>query len=713
VRLQHARKENGETVSRVSLVLTRAASILFLVILTASFFIVLHSPCAYGSAVIWTDKPDYAPGETVTIFGSGFTANTNILLTITRPDLTAGTYMTLSNTSGNFAYYYALNGILGTYVVTATDGANSATTTFTDAVHVDFKQYANIWDLWINSILQSGKSTYYEGMSVPQRVIFEDIASTISDVHTLTLSHQATKGGKHAYDWLTGWNQGNVPPLGYTPCGDEIGPHATTAMCQALHAKTAPYEMLVDVPDDPFISKDGSTQTRIDAYEAAWGNRQIRICGNQPITSATFSAMSHDVANGGDTGDSFILYTLTWTSSSDQILIELAGHLAMSWDPSVNPIAWGVGLGAGQISGGPFHFKLDELDCHSLGSQDNQIMGADIIIPAGHIIVHKITIPSGDPADFTFDPDYQVSSFLLSDGEHYDSGAVLPGTYHVQELALAGWDLTELTVTDPDLGSSVNLGTGTATIDLDVGETVHVYYTNTKRGRIIVDKITFPGADPQSFSFSASGPNSYSASFGLTDVQTPWDSGWLKPGSGYSVTETVPGGWDLTSVTVNGFASSNGASLTLNPGQILYVNFADTEHGVITCIVDFCTDPADVGSISFQSATYTNGQSHTYAYGSSGLATANVPSGYTFAYWEVTGNVAVSSTTDNPTTFTVTCGGTLKAVFNEVPVGPPVGGEWIPINKAELLLPWIISASLMATIVISFVSVKRIGKQGN
>src|SRR5262249_4419361 len=65
-----------------------------------------------------------------------------------------------------------------------------------------------------------------------------------------------------------------------------------------------------------------------------------------------------------------------------EILIEMAGHLALSGNPANNGIAWGVGDGASQINGGPYHFKLNgSLDGISLGSQDNQIKGADILVP--------------------------------------------------------------------------------------------------------------------------------------------------------------------------------------------------------------------------------------------------------------------------------------------------------------------------------------------
>jgi hypothetical protein len=70
---------------------------------------------------------------------------------------------------------------------------------------VDFRQCANNdspYSLgechWIGSILQQSNSKYFEGMSVPQRVILIDISATLGDHHNLTFSHESTKGGIHA-----------------------------------------------------------------------------------------------------------------------------------------------------------------------------------------------------------------------------------------------------------------------------------------------------------------------------------------------------------------------------------------------------------------------------------------------------------------------------------------------------------------------------------
>jgi len=59
-------------------------------ILTFLFLISTNYVHADGPQ-IWTDKPDYSPGETVTIYGSGFTADATVTITIERPDGQFGT----------------------------------------------------------------------------------------------------------------------------------------------------------------------------------------------------------------------------------------------------------------------------------------------------------------------------------------------------------------------------------------------------------------------------------------------------------------------------------------------------------------------------------------------------------------------------------------------------------------------------------------------
>jgi hypothetical protein len=104
-----------------------------LVIASLMLSMMLFAPLIHAEgAVIWTDKPDYTPGETAIISGSGFLSNAAVTITITRPDSTVSTISALTDGSGAFSCSYQLDGITGTYTVAATDGTNTATTTFTD-----------------------------------------------------------------------------------------------------------------------------------------------------------------------------------------------------------------------------------------------------------------------------------------------------------------------------------------------------------------------------------------------------------------------------------------------------------------------------------------------------------------------------------------------------------------------------------------------------
>jgi hypothetical protein len=95
-------------------------------------------------------------------------------------------------------------------------------------------------------------------------------------------------------------------------------------------------------------------------------------------------------------------------------------------------------------------------------------------------------------------------------------------------------------------------------------------FVNTKRGHIIVDKQTNPAADPQVFSFDAGGAGY--GDFTLTDAQAP-NNQEVVPGA-YSVSETVPAGWDQTSATCD--KGETPASLDVEPGETVTCTFVNT-----------------------------------------------------------------------------------------------------------------------------------------
>jgi uncharacterized repeat protein (TIGR01451 family) len=188
------------------------------------------------------------------------------------------------------------------------------------------------------------------------------------------------------------------------------------------------------------------------------------------------------------------------------------------------------------------------------------------------LIVRKTTVPTPDPTDtsfsFTAGGGLSPASFGLKDGESRTFDHLVPQAgYSVAETTPAGWDLT----------SACSDGSPISNIDLAPGETVTCTFTNRRRGTIIVRKVTAPNPDPTdaSFSFTAGGglsPTSFSLKNGESRT---FDH--LVPQAGYSVAETTPAGWDLTSACSDGSPVSN---IDLGPGETVSCTFTNTKRGL-------------------------------------------------------------------------------------------------------------------------------------
>ena len=189
------------------------------------------------------------------------------------------------------------------------------------------------------------------------------------------------------------------------------------------------------------------------------------------------------------------------------------------------------------------------------------------------ITVFKQTIPDGSTENFAFDADYHADNFLLTDEFADLSGDLAPGTYSVTELPEDGWDLTSATCSD---------GSDPSSISLQSGEDIICTFTNTQRGHIIVDKVTNPTGSEQSFSFDGTG-GAY-ADFALTDAATPNNQS-LVPGT-YSVSETVPTGWNLTNTSCISSIrdTESAASLELDAGETITCTFTNTELSNVTVV---------------------------------------------------------------------------------------------------------------------------------
>jgi len=222
-------------------------------------------------------------------------------------------------------------------------------------------------------------------------------------------------------------------------------------------------------------------------------------------------------------------------------------------------------------------------------------------VQRGRIVIDEVTIPSGDPQSFAFSltggPDAVSASFSLTDAATpYTSTFVKAGTYAAAQSPLpAGWDLTSATCSD---------GSSPAAVSLSSGEVVTCTFVHTKRGRILVDEVTTPSNDPQSFSFTLTGgPDAISQSFSLTDASAPHDSGPVRASSFAIAQGAIPADWDFTSASCSD--GSPVSAVSVSAGETVTCTFRHTKRGKITVVKDARpNDPLDFAfSISGPSLT--------------------------------------------------------------------------------------------------------------
>jgi len=157
-----------------------------------------------------TDKADYAPGETVSIFGRFFQSLQNIVLKIFGGSVEENNYTESTNNvttdeQGSFVSQYLLDNIfrpIYTIIANTLTGEELARTTFTDTAlpsSVKLQQ----WETrpsgkWITGALGSSNSDYSEGETVPFR-IDAGTRPTSGNPYTFSVCRDYENGTKKGY----------------------------------------------------------------------------------------------------------------------------------------------------------------------------------------------------------------------------------------------------------------------------------------------------------------------------------------------------------------------------------------------------------------------------------------------------------------------------------------------------------------------------------
>lgn len=451
---------------------------------------------------------------------------------------------------------------------------------------------------WSGGNVQDSNSDYFEGMSIPQRVLLTGIDSSDDTTHVLEFSHQATKNGTHAYDWLTSYDQAVAEgadfgiPMVLNECDPHFAAPAGQTACEAIFPGGT--SINVDVPDDAFVSASPAgpattaTQDLIDDYEGVYGNRQITLWGDAPFTNASLT-LSHDVASGADTGDSRMNYVLTWTSASTKVLVQYGAHLAVGLG---SVAAWGADLGAGDVAGASSDNRVARFDGESLGGMTNPVNSNAIASGVGEINITKIATADGSDFRFTFDaPGPGSDPFTLHNRQTATFEDLSPGVYTVTEAPNPPAFILLSIICD---GANVvtDQATGVTTITLLPGETVNCTYTNgagdtPPPSLINITKVVSGEGDGDfDFNFDPPGVAPDQPLAVLNDGETDY-IGQLIAGD-WVVTELAEDGFELVDITCSGTTyqpnlAAGTVTITLTEAQLdsgVIVNCTYTNRAV-------------------------------------------------------------------------------------------------------------------------------------
>jgi hypothetical protein len=189
---------------------------------------------------------------------------------------------------------------------------------------------------------------------------------------------------------------------------------------------------------------------------------------------------------------------------------EMRSPFFLDQDPTTSPPPWETSLfvtpGQYLVEQQPHEgWRISDIECrdpdgNSSGDVSNRSAtirmdaGEEINctftnVPAvGDIVIHQTTIPQ-DPVLFEYSGDVGPFS-LADDGDEQNDGTwrdagtsgLTEGTYVLSQQAVAGWNLSDISCSDPDGGTTVDLASGTVTFDVDAEETIDCTFTNLKDG---------------------------------------------------------------------------------------------------------------------------------------------------------------------------------------------------------------------------------------
>jgi len=574
-----------------------------------------------------TDKPDYQPGETVSIFGRFFRALENIVLKIfggsaEEENYTESTQNVTTDEQGFFNASYIIdivyrplyNIVANLLLGDGTTGDQLARTTFTDSpvdqtpLEIDGNAIDNgpppigtDWNVVIGATCDANET----GGGVIK-------ATCVTDQLTGDLGF--TGGGSKDDSNISSWAW-SAASGEQTPSKDNI-----RHTFGAVFTDGSGHQIL-------YFGLDREKQNG-DAQVGFW------LLKNKisPGAGGQFVDQNNAVANHTD-GDLLVQSNFTkggnisnlsiykWQSGS-LILIESttpgvstgcntvasgfpAGAVCVGVNSASANLSWVGTVEAGIFFEGGIDLTdigfaanscLSEFVAETRASTPFDAVLKDFALgnlsTCGTITITKDTVPN-NAQDFSFTTignglspfslDDDGETIILSNTKTFSN--LLPGSYSVTEGLQAGYNLTNLVCVDPTSNTTVDLPNRTANINVGTSETVSCTFTNEpSTGHIIVVKDAVPN-DAQNFTFTNNFGNGNPASFDLDDdadgtLSNTRDS--VVTAGTYSVSEGAVAGWTQTSANCSD--GSPISAVVVSPGETVTCTFTNTKDATLTLV---------------------------------------------------------------------------------------------------------------------------------
>ena len=365
----------------------------------------LLNPATAFEPIVFTDRPNYFPGETALISGSGFSPNEVVTLQVVHVDdtdeggLGHEPWNVTADSLGNFSSTWFVDpddSAGATFRLTATGNSSGlfAEYVFTDG-SANLDTCANgpanapvpcTGANWENGNLNGSKSHYAEGESVPYRAVIENLI--IGNTYTITFEWDTTQSGKHALDYITTFDE--TEDTGNNPCTQKQG-GSIVNICNLIPAVTTPIpvDQNVALGQDGVVSGDDITP--IPGVITLYNGNALSVVnpGNAYTLDGTYA------------GNSSTSITVQFNATAATAVLAWAGHIATRLD-------WGLANSAITINGSPYHMRLTDITCSganeicNVGQQDHQLSADAVFFPIELTIIKETNPDDAQTKQFNY-----------------------------------------------------------------------------------------------------------------------------------------------------------------------------------------------------------------------------------------------------------------------------------------------------------------------